>query len=83
MDKINSIIDEVFCNKEKRCKYVVGDILKSEDEYYVRVCKNKDGDLYGSLVCEIGHSCRDIPYALNNGIGYTNITNYKFIRKLL
>ena len=60
-DKMNSIL--------------VGDILKSKDGFYVYVCQDEDGDFYGSLVCEIGDSCRNIPYALNNGSGYTIITN--------
>lgn len=48
----------------------VGDILNSSDGYSVMVCMDKDGDFYGSLICEIGDSCRNIPYALNKGHGY-------------
>jgi len=47
-----------------------GDVLKNEYDYFVVVCKNKYGDLYGSLLCSISDSCRNIPYALNNGKGY-------------
>lgn len=48
----------------------VGDILNSKDGYSVMVCMDKDGGFYGSLICEIGDSCRDIPYTLNGGRGY-------------
>lgn len=51
----------------------VGDILQSKDGYKVLVCQDDNGALYGSLICPIGHSCRNIPYALNKGKGYTKI----------
>lgn len=31
------------------------------------VCRFDDGDYYGKLVCEPGHPCENIPYALNSG----------------
>lgn len=49
-----------------------GDILLSEYNYKVLVCK--DGkDYYGALICEIGNSCRNIPYSLNGGKGYIKL----------
>lgn len=47
----------------------VGDILESKYGYRVLVCKNSKG-FYGSLICPIEDSCRNIPYALNNGEDY-------------
>lgn len=52
----------------------VGDKLKSEWNYIVVVCKDIDGDLYGKLICDENHSCKDIPYSLNNGSGFTICT---------
>jgi hypothetical protein len=50
----------------------IEDKLKSEWNYEVIV--QKDGDsYYGKLVCDENHSCKDIPYALNKGRGYTKI----------
>lgn len=54
-------------------KISVGDILLSEVGYKVLVCKDKNG-YYGSLICEIGNSCRNIPYALNGGKGYAKLS---------
>ena len=52
----------------------VGDILSSGDGFSVTVCQREDDNsFYGSLNCEIGHSCRDIPYALNGGQGYVKV----------
>jgi hypothetical protein len=52
----------------------VGDILKSKYEYLVLVCEGDFGNgYYGSLICEIEHSCRNIPYSLNDGKDYTII----------
>lgn len=51
---------------------LVGDKLKSEWGYEVIVVK--DGNSYsGKLVCNDKHSCKDIPYALNEGKGYSKI----------
>ena len=51
---------------------LVGDKLKSEWGYEVIVVK--DGDDYsGKLVCDDKHSCKNIPYALNGGKGYSKI----------
>ena len=51
----------------------VGDILYCTDGYDVLVCEDDDNHFYGSLICEIGHSCRDIPYSLNKGQGHVII----------
>jgi len=49
----------------------VGDILESIDGYRILVCQYSDTKgFYGSLICPIDHSCRNIPYALNDGKGY-------------
>lgn len=54
-----------------RRKIYVGDILESNNEFFVLVCQNpKNKSFYGSLICELGDSCRNIPYDLNNGNGY-------------
>ena len=51
----------------------VGDKLKSEWNYEVLVVKDEDGDYSGKLVCDNNHSCKNIPYALNKGKGYSKI----------
>ena len=51
----------------------VGDKLKSEWDYEVIVVKDEDGDYSGKLVCDDNHSCKNIPYALNKGKGYSKI----------
>jgi len=48
----------------------VGTTLKSEWGYEIIVIKDSDGSYTGKLVCDDNHSCKDIPYALNNGQGY-------------
>lgn len=50
----------------------IGDKLISIYEYEVIVMKDKE-DYYGKLVCMSGHSCENIPYALNNGKGYSKV----------
>lgn len=60
--------------KLEKCSFKEHDILHSIDGYDVVVRKDKDGDFYGVLICKKGHACRDIPYALNNGVGYINLT---------
>jgi len=51
-----------------------GDLLLSENGYTVFVYwDEKAHEWCGALNCPIGHSCRDIPYDLNNGKGYTKI----------
>ena len=52
---------------------LVGDKLKSEWGYEVIVVKDKDGGYSGKLVCGANHSCKNIPYALNKGKGYSKI----------
>lgn len=51
----------------------VGDKLRSKYDYEVIVKKDKDGDYYGKLVCDKKHSCRNIPYGLNEGRGHRKI----------
>lgn len=48
----------------------VGDKLKSEWGYEVIVTEDEGGDYFGKLVCDDNHSCRNIPYALNEGNGF-------------
>ena len=51
---------------------LVGDELKNKHGYKVIVIKN--GESYsGKLVCDSNHSCRNIPYALNEGKGYSKV----------
>jgi hypothetical protein len=45
----------------------VGDILRCVHGYNVVVTEDNDGSFYGKLICEPGHSCENIPYALNKG----------------
>ena len=52
---------------------LVGDKLKSEWGYEVIFVKDKDGYYSGKLVCDDNHSCKNIPYALNKGEGYSKI----------
>ena len=52
---------------------LVGDKLKSEWGIEVIVVKDEDGDYIGKLVCDDKYSCKDIPYALNKGKGYSKI----------
>lgn len=49
----------------------VGEKLKSKWNYEVIVCKSDDGSFYGKLVCDDNHSCKNIPYSLNDGMGHT------------
>ena len=49
---------------------ILGDTLESEWGYKVIVKEEKDGDWYGQLVCDEKHSCKNMPYALNEGKGY-------------
>jgi len=51
----------------------VGDKLKSDWNYEVIVVKDEDGDYSGKLICDHDHSCKNIPYALNKGKGYSKI----------
>ena len=46
-------------------KWKVGDVLKSEYGYKVRVYRDTDGSLSGKLICKKGHSCENIPYSLS------------------
>ena len=54
-------------------KIYIGDKLKSEWGYEVIVTMDEDGDYSGTLICKENHSCKNIPYALNEGKGYTKI----------
>ena len=50
---------------------LVGDILLSKDGYMVSVSRKRiDGKHYGCLICDIGDSCRNIPYSLSEGDGH-------------
>jgi hypothetical protein len=51
----------------------VDDILESEWKYQVVVQESEDGDFYGKLICDDSHSCKDIPYSLNEGAGHVKI----------
>jgi len=51
---------------------LVGDKLKSEWGYEVIVVEDEDG-YSGKLVCDENHSCKNIPYALNEGKGHSKI----------
>lgn len=44
-----------------------GDTVRTRWGYSLTVKLGEDGHLFGSLVCDPGHSCRDIPYAMNDG----------------
>lgn len=48
----------------------LGDILDSENGYSVIVVEG-DAGWVGKLICKSDHSCENIPYALNDGRGYT------------
>ena len=52
---------------------LVGDKLKNEFGYEVIVVRDEDGDYIGKLVCDDNHSCKNIPYSLNEGKGYSKI----------
>ncbi len=47
----------------------VGQKLKSEWGYKVIVTKSGT-EFLGKLVCNDSHSCKNIPYSLNNGTGH-------------
>lgn len=51
----------------------VGDRLKSKWGYEVIVVKDNGDEYSGKLVCDDNHSCKNIPYALNKGNGYSKI----------
>lgn len=51
-------------------KIFLGAKLKSEWGFEVIVKMYEDGGFYGQLVCNDKHSCKNMPYALNNGRGY-------------
>ena len=49
----------------------VGQILRSSHGYLVLVCKDRQtGELYGSLICSVEHSCRTARYDLGTGQEY-------------
>jgi len=51
-------------------KIKVGQRLRSNHGYDVVVRADSKGELYGELVCDPGHACVSMPYALNEGRGY-------------
>lgn len=52
---------------------LIGDKLRSENGYDLIVTKEDDGDYSGKLVCKETHSCKDIPYSINDGSGHIKI----------
>jgi hypothetical protein len=61
--------------KDKNGKEIeIGDTLHSDWGYDVIATKHSNIDeLIGMLVCDDNHSCKNIPYSLNNGEGHTVI----------
>jgi hypothetical protein len=57
-------------NDDNLTPIFVGDRLHSKDGYDVIVVTDGTG-FWGKLVCAPSHSCANIPYALNNGVGYS------------
>lgn len=54
-----------------------GDTLLSDDGYYVKVIK--DGNEYcGRLICDENHSCKNVDYSINNGIGHLKVDISKY-----
>lgn len=51
----------------------LGDTLKSEWGFNVVVVLDNHGEWVGKLVCRENHPCKDIPFALSNGEGYTKV----------
>jgi hypothetical protein len=45
----------------------VGDIVREDHGYLLLVCKDNKDRYYGSLICDIYHDCRDIPFWLDEG----------------
>ena len=60
-------------NDDNGSKIFIGDKLRSEWGYDVIVVKDEDGDYTGKLICDENHTCKNIPYALNNGNGYAKV----------
>ena len=67
--------DELFTRyyDDNNNPILVGDTLKSEWGYEIIVVKDDDGDYSGKLVCDDNHSCKNIPYGLNEGKGHTKV----------
>ena len=57
-------------NRNKSTRYKEGDILQSANGYRILLCKDKNKTIYGSLICPIGHSSRNIPYFYDNEEDY-------------
>jgi hypothetical protein len=51
----------------------LGDTLLSEWGFKVVVVLDKYGTWVGKLVCKDDHACKDIPFALADGEGYTKV----------
>lgn len=63
----------MFCTgyKDDDGNYInIGDILISEYGGEFEVVVDEDGDIYCMMNIAEEHSCREIPYALNNGYGW-------------
>lgn len=58
---------------DKNQPIFVGDKLRNEFNYGVIVVKDENGDYSEKLICEDNHSCKNIPYLLNKGKGYSKI----------
>lgn len=65
---------ETGMTDDKGVAICVGQTLQSKYGYQVVVVSDGDGFM-GRLVCTEGDSCRDIPYSLNSGAGYTVLTS--------
>lgn len=56
----------------KGINILVGDMLESEYDFRIVVKqRSEDNSFFGALVCDEDNSCKDIPYSLNEGKGYT------------
>ena len=67
--------DELFTGyyDDNHKQILEGDKLRSEWGYEVIVIKDEDGDYVGKLICNENHTCKNMPYALNDGNGYVKI----------
>lgn len=63
-----------FIHDDNGTPCFLGDILESKWGYRVIIRSSEIG-LYGELICDPSHSCANIPYHLNNGIGYTKVND--------
>jgi hypothetical protein len=86
MEQLQMIPEDTGYTDDNGHKIFVGAILKSVDGYHVRVYKTRSGNkitYHGKLIWlheaeHISDSCKDIPYALNDGKGYS-IVGYSIV----